>query len=242
MTALPTPSGLLVIDKHEGPTSMSVCRVVRARLVAGGAPKRVKVGHGGTLDPLATGLVVVLIGKATPLCDAIMAGEKRYIAEIDLSRLSTTDDREGVITELNLFRAPTREDVDRAIPSFIGTIQQRPPAHSAIWVDGTRAYHMARAGEDPNLPARPVVVHAISVLDYRFPLLKLDIRCGKGTYIRSLARDLGKALGCGGMLHSLRRTAVGPFTLDGALTLDDIPQPLLQHHLLDPARFLPAPR
>ena len=171
-----SPSGLLLVDKPLDLTSMTVCRAIRRRLVAAGAPKRVKVGHGGTLDPLATGLMVMLIGKATRLCDRIMVGRKRYLAVIDLARTSTTDDREGDITELNLLRAPTREEIDRMLPAFTGTIMQRPPIHSAIWVDGKRSYHLARRGDATELPARPILVHSIAITDYAFPLLTVDVR------------------------------------------------------------------
>lgn len=234
-----SPSGLLLIDKPLDLTSMTVCRAIRRRLVAAGAPKRVKVGHGGTLDPLATGLMVMLIGKATRLCDRIMLGRKRYLAVIDLAHTSTTDDREGDLTELSLFRAPTREEIDRLLPNFTGTIQQRPPIHSAIWVDGKRSYHLARRGTASELPARPVIVHSIAVTDYAFPFLTIDVACGKGTYIRSLARDLGKALGCGGMLHALRRTEVAPFTIEQARDLETLPDRLTQSDLLDPAELFP---
>lgn len=228
-----TPAGLLVIDKPLGMSSMSVCRVVKAKLRRGGAPKNTKVGHGGTLDPLATGVVVVLIGRAaTRLCDRIMAGEKRYTAEVDLAHRSTTDDREGELTEISVLRAPTREEVEAACARFVGTIDQAPPAHSAIWIDGERAYKLARAGEAPEMKPRPVTIHSIEILEYAFPRLVLDIRCAKGTYIRSLARDLGLALGAGGMLAGLRRTAVGEFTIGQAQTLDEVPEPLLEEHLL----------
>ena len=229
----PTPVGLLVIDKPLGLSSMSVCRVIKAKLRRGGAPKNTKVGHGGTLDPLATGVVVVLIGRAaTRLCDEVMAGEKRYVAEVDLGHRSTTDDREGELTEISVLRAPSREEVEAACAGFVGTIDQAPPAHSAIWIDGERAYKLARAGEAPEMTARPVVIHEIGVLEYEFPRLVLDVRCGKGTYIRSLARDLGTALGTGGMLAGLRRTAVGGFRIEDAWQLDGVPEPLLQEHLL----------
>jgi len=227
-----SPTGLLIVDKPEGPTSMDVCRRVRARLRAGGAPKRVKVGHGGTLDPLATGVLVVLVGKATKLCDQIMAGEKRYLAEVDLSQSSTTDDREGERTVAEVERPPSREEVEAACARFVGTVEQVPPAYSAIKVDGERAYRRARAGDAPKLEARPVVIHAIELLQYEWPIATVDVRCGKGVYIRSLARDLGAALGVGGMLQSLRRTAVGEFTVDRATPLDDLPDPMMAKHLL----------
>jgi tRNA pseudouridine55 synthase len=228
----PGISGLLVIDKPHDLTSMTVCRAVKRRLVNGGYPRKTKVGHGGTLDPLATGVMVVLIGRACKRCDEVMAGEKRYTAEIDLSKRSSTDDHEGDITTLSFLRSPTREDVDEALKAFVGTIQQRPPAHSAIWIDGERAYHMAREGRAPEMAARPVFVRSIDVLEYAFPLLRLDIRCGKGTYIRSMARDIGAALHVGGMLAGLRRTAVGEFTIERAVPLESLKDPLTAADLL----------
>jgi tRNA pseudouridine55 synthase len=227
-----SPSGLLIIDKPEGITSMGVCRKVRGKLVAGGAPKRVKVGHGGTLDPLATGVLVILVGKCTRLCDRIMAGEKHYLAEIDLSRSSTTDDREGETTPAPNPTPPTREQLAAALSRFVGTIQQRPPAYSAMKIGGQRAYRLARAGNAPTLAPRPVTIHSIDLLAYAWPIVTLDVRCGKGTYIRSLARDLGEALTGAGMLLSLRRTAVGPFTIEQARTLASLPDPLHQDDLL----------
>jgi tRNA pseudouridine55 synthase len=237
-----SPSGLLIIDKHEGITSMGICRNVRWRLVQGGAPKRVKVGHGGTLDPLATGVLVVLVGKATRMCDAVMRGTKRYIATVDLSQTSTTDDREGERTLAVVPREPTREEVEAACRRFVGTIQQRPPAYSAIKVGGKRSYKLARKaeggeGEMPELAARPVDVHSIAVVEYVWPRVVMDVVCGKGTYIRSLARDIGGALGTGGMLEGLRRTAVGPFGIERAVRLDQLPATLGQGDLLDPAGF-----
>jgi tRNA pseudouridine55 synthase len=231
---LPTPSGLLVIDKRIGLTSMTACAVVRGKLRSGGAPKRIKVGHGGTLDPLATGVLVLLVGKATKRCAEVMAGEKRYLAEVDLSRVSTTDDREGELTEVPVERVPTREEVEGACRGFVGRIEQRPPAYSAMKIGGVRAYKLARLGDVREMAARPVDIYAIDVLEYAWPLLTLDIRCGKGTYIRSLARDLGRSMSppVGGMLVNLRRTAVGRWTIDQARTLDELPAVLRQDDLL----------
>jgi tRNA pseudouridine55 synthase len=239
-------SGLLIIDKPERITSMHVCRIVRGKLVGAGAPKRVKVGHAGTLDPLATGVLVVLVGRSTKLCDRLMAGKKRYVAEIDLAHTSSTDDREGQVAALPNLSPPSLDLVRETCAAFTGTIQQRPPSHSAIWVDGKRAYKLARAaemgrGEAFELPSRPVDILAIDVLHYQWPRLKLDVRCGKGTYIRSLARDIGAALGVGGMLQELRRTAVGPFMIENAVMPSQLPPTLVQADLLDPAPFLNAP-
>lgn len=221
----PAPTGLLVIDKPLGLTSMDVCRRVRRRLVAGGAPKRVKVGHGGTLDPLATGVLVVLVGKATRLCDRVMAGEKWYEAEVDLSAFTATDDAEGAREEVAVARPPTRDEVAAACARFVGpAVMQRPPAFSAMKVGGRRAYDMARAGETVELRPRPVAIHAIELAAYVWPRASLVVRCGKGTYIRSLARDLGGILGTGGHLVGLRRTRVGVWGIEQAARLDGLPE------------------
>lgn len=220
------PAGILVVDKPRHVSSTHVVRVIKRRLMNAGAPRSLKVGHAGTLDPLATGVIVVLVGKATKLCDRVMAGRKEYIADVDLSHRSTTDDEEGDITEINLLRAPEREEVEAAIARFVGVIQQRPPAHSAVWVDGERAYALARKGRAPDLAPRAVEIHDIEVLQYAFPIVRLRVSCGKGVYIRSLARDLGETLGGGGMLTSLRRTVVGPFRAEQAIHLDEVPDPL----------------
>lgn len=224
--------GLLVIDKPEGPSSMHVCARVRSALRRGGAPKRVKVGHGGTLDPLATGLLVVLCGKATPLCNTIMAGQKRYEARVDLSAFTTTDDREGERTEVPIEHPPTEAHVRHALGGFVGNVMQRPPAFSAMKVGGRRAYALARKGQEVQLEPRPVTIHSIELVSYNWPFVDLDIRSGKGVYIRSIARDLGAALGTGGSLAALRRTAVGRFTIDRAIRLDDLPETLSQGDLL----------
>ena len=229
-----SPCGLLVIDKPLGLTSMDVCRRVRWRLVQAGAPKRVKVGHGGTLDPLATGVLVVMVGKATRLCERVMAGQKAYETSVDLSAFSTTDDAEGERTAVTPDGGPpTRERVERVCAGFVGTIMQRPPAYSAIKLGGRRAYDMARAGEVVQIQARPVVVHAVRVCGYEYPSLTLSIDCGRGVYVRSLARDIGLALGTGGYLTALRRTRVGRWTIDQARTLAGMPEKLEQQDLLE---------
>lgn len=227
-----SPAGLLIIDKQPGFTSMDVCAIIRARLRRAGAPKGVKVGHGGTLDPLATGVIVLLIGKATRLCDQIMATRKAYVTTIDLSRLSTTDDEAGVCTPIDPTLRATREDIERILPRFIGTIDQRPPAYSAINVGGRRSYELAREGTPIELASRRVEVHDIRIDAFEWPRLSVVVECGKGVYIRSLARDVGAALGVGGMLSSLRRTASGQFSIEQAVRLDQLPDKLTQSDLL----------
>lgn len=234
----PPLSGLLLVDKPYRLSSTSIVAVCKRRLINSGEPKSTKVGHGGTLDPLASGLMVILFGKATKLCDRIMAGRKRYITTIDLSRSSDTDDLEGVLTDVHVVTPPTREQVDAALARFRGAIMQRPPIHSAMWVDGKRSYDLARAGKAVELKERPVEIHELSVMEYAWPLLTIDVACGKGTYIRSLARDIGAALGCGGVLTALRRTEVAPFDVNDAYHLDNVPDPLHREQLLDPAKYL----
>lgn len=226
--------GLLLIDKAVGPTSMQVCAAVRARFRRGGSPKRVKVGHAGTLDPLASGLLIVLVGKATRLCERYMGGEKVYEAVIDLSKRSATDDAEGAARVVEVASPPTRGAVEAASRAFVGTIQQSPPAYSAVHVDGQRAYALARRGEAPILPARPVEVREFRIEAYEWPLVRATIVCGKGTYIRSLARDLGRALGTGGMLAGLRRTRIGEFDVSRAVTVASLPEAMTQADVLRP--------
>jgi tRNA pseudouridine55 synthase len=228
----PSPTGLLLIDKQPGFTSMDVCAIIRTRLRRAGAPKRIKVGHAGTLDPMATGLLVVLIGKATRLCNQFMADQKQYEATIDLSRHSTTDDAEGQLTPANVERPPTLEDVRGATAAFVGVIQQRPPNFSAMSIGGKRAYDLAREGKPVELQPRPVRIDDFTIRSYAWPLIEVSITCGKGTYIRSLARDLGASLKTGGMLTALRRIRSGQFKAAEAKTLDQLPDRLAQADLL----------
>jgi tRNA pseudouridine55 synthase len=232
----PDASWLLVVDKPLGWSSMDVVRRVRR------ATGLKRVGHAGTLDPLATGVVVVCLGRATKLVERLMGLPKTYEADVDLSAFTATDDREGQVQPLDIGPAalPDAAAIHAILPRFIGEVQQRPPAHSAIKVAGQRAYALARRGETVELPARTVRIDAIDVLDYAWPILSIRVACGRGTYIRSLARDLGVALHTGGHLAVLRRTAIGPFTLDRAVTERDLAAALSPHHLLDPAQCLPA--
>lgn len=212
----PDLNGVLVVDKPLGWTSARVCARVRA--CTGGA----KVGHAGTLDPLATGVLVLCLGKATKAIDRIMGGEKRYQATIDLSATSPTDDLESEPVAVEVGVPPDRRRVEEAVAGFVGRVMQAPPAHSAIMIQGTRAYELARAGAAPVMAERPVDIHAIDVVEYQWPRLVLDVRCGKGTYIRSLARDVGRSLGTGGVLVGLVRTAVGPYRLEDARAAESI--------------------
>ncbi len=222
--------GLLNIHKPAGPTSHDV--VARVRRQVG---RKVKVGHAGTLDPFAEGVLVVCVGPATRLADYVQAAPKRYLAEVTLGSTSTTDDPEGEIAPTASAAAPAESLVREAAEGFVGDIDQVPPAHSAVHVDGRRAYKLARSGQTLELPARKVAIHALSVVRYEFPLLEIEVTCGSGTYIRALARDIGSDLGVGGYCSRLVRTAVGPFELSGAAPLDELDP---QAHLLDPLAAL----
>jgi tRNA pseudouridine55 synthase len=218
--------GILIVDKPAGFTSMDAVAIVRGK--AGGA----RTGHAGTLDPLATGVLVIALGSATRQIARLMATDKRYRTVIDLSAFTVTDDLEGARVEVEIAAPPSAQDVRAALTSLVGEIWQRPPAHSAVKVAGRRAYALSRAGRAPDLSPRKVVVHGLDLVRYDWPLAELDIRCGKGFYVRSLARDLGRALGTGGHCRSLRRTAVGPFTESESVPLDNVPEPLEQAHLI----------
>lgn len=229
MSAPSDLSGILVLDKPLGWSSMKAVAVVRRR--AGG----VRTGHAGTLDPLATGVLVMALGRATRLIEQLMATEKGYRTTVDLGAFTTTDDREGERTEVPVSAPPTREAIDAAIQRFVGTIQQRPPAFSAMKVNGRRAYQLARRGREVELAPRPVQVHALRCTRYEWPEVELEIRSGKGFYVRSLARDLGVALGTGGHCASLRRTAVGDFDESMAWSVEALPERLGPEHLIQPA-------
>jgi tRNA pseudouridine55 synthase len=213
-------SGLVVVDKPGGMTSHDV--VSRVRRMAGTR----KVGHAGTLDPMATGILVLGVERATRLLGHLMLTEKAYDATVRLGATTTTDDAEGEVLAAASTSGLDEATVRAAAAAFVGTLQQVPSAVSAVKVEGRRAYARVRAGESVELPPRTVTVHELVVHDVRLgdDVVDLDVavRCSSGTYIRAIARDLGAALGVGGHLSSLRRTAVGPFTLDHARTLDEL--------------------
>ncbi|HEY6495687.1 MAG TPA: tRNA pseudouridine(55) synthase TruB [Trebonia sp.] len=214
------PSGLVIVDKPGGMTSHDV--VARVRRLA----HTRRVGHAGTLDPMATGVLVIGVEKATRLLGHLMLTEKTYQATIRLGQSTSTDDAEGEPAGGSPATAVTREALDEQVAKLTGEILQVPSSVSAIKVNGQRAYKLTRAGEAPELAARPVTVYEFRVTAVRADSDYLDVdatvRCSSGTYIRALARDIGSALGTGGHLTALRRTAVGPYTLAQARTLDDL--------------------
>ncbi|HSL75954.1 MAG TPA: tRNA pseudouridine(55) synthase TruB [Candidatus Limnocylindrales bacterium] len=216
----PGLDGILVVDKPIGPTSHDIVGLVR-RLAA-----TRRVGHGGTLDPFASGVLPVFLGRATRVVEFHLADRKAYRATICFGASSSTDDLEGELTPAD-GAAPTRDVVEAAFSGFIGTISQRPPAYSAIKVGGRRAYAMARAGETVELKEREVTIQALTLVswdaeDPERPIAIVDVTCSAGTYIRALARDLGAAVGNAAYLGALRRTAAGRFTETDTVSLDEV--------------------
>ncbi|MEV7982686.1 tRNA pseudouridine(55) synthase TruB [Streptomyces sp. NPDC086519] len=230
MTSKPTPpDGLVIVDKPSGFTSHDVVAKMR------GIARTRRVGHAGTLDPMATGVLVLGIERATKLLGHLALTEKEYLGTIRLGQNTVTDDAEGEITSSTDASRVTREAVDAGIAKLTGAIMQVPSKVSAIKIDGVRSYKRARDGEDFDIPARPVTVSSFAVYDVRdavaedgTPVLDLvvSVVCSSGTYIRALARDLGADVGVGGHLTALRRTRVGPYKLDSARTLDQLQQEL----------------
>ncbi|HET6531618.1 MAG TPA: tRNA pseudouridine(55) synthase TruB [Actinoplanes sp.] len=217
-----TTDGLIVVDKPAGMTSHDV--VARVRRLA----KTRRVGHGGTLDPMATGVLIVGVNRATRLLTYVIGSAKSYTATIRLGEATVTDDAEGEVTARVSAGGVTDDAIRAGLAAQVGEIDQVPSSVSAIKVDGQRAYRRVREGAEVVLPARRVTVHRLDVLDIRRAGdrvdLDIDVTCSSGTYIRAIARDLGTALGVGGHLTALRRTAVGGLTLAEAVTLEELEQ------------------
>lgn len=211
--------GFFNIDKPLGMTSHDVVAQVR-RAARTHFDQRIKVGHAGTLDPLATGVLVVCLGAATRLSDYVMDSTKRYRATVRLGISTTTYDAEGEITAERDAAAITREQVVSSLPQFVGNIVQIPPMYSAIKQGGKKLYELAREGKSVERAGRAVHISDITLIDWAWPECTLDVTCGAGTYIRSLAHDLGESLGCGAHLTGLIRTASGSFALENAVSLD----------------------
>ncbi len=226
--AAATHCGILNINKPPDMTSRRVVDAVQ-RLV-----RPAKAGHAGTLDPLATGVLVVCVGYATRLIPYVQAGEKEYRGEFQLGCRSNTDDLTGEVSVVQDARQPTLQDITAALPTFLGDVSQVPPQFSAVHVGGERAYKMARAGNEVKLEPRTVRIERIDVVEFDYPRLVLDITCGSGTYIRSVGRDLGEALGCGAAMSGLVRTRVGTSALEDAVELKDLTPENLAAHIQSP--------
>ena len=211
---------IILIDKPAGLSSFGVVARVRRRLSMD-AGKKVKVGHTGTLDPFATGLLILLVNKATKLSNQFLKLDKWYEATICLGKTSTTGDPEGEITDQHVEFIPTFEEVKIAVTKSVGKIMQTVPAFSAVKINGQRAYRLARRGEDVAMPTRQIEIYAIEILSYNYPELVIRTHVSSGTYIRTLGEDIGKALGVGAYLTALRRTQVGDYQIKNAVKLSD---------------------
>ena len=210
------PNGILIIDKPEGWTSMDVCAKLR------GLFHERRVGHGGTLDPMATGVLPVFLGRATRAVAFSTDSEKEYVAGLQLGVITNTQDTTGETLETRPVSV-TREQLEAALAPFRGDILQVPPMYSAIKIGGKKLYELARKGKEVERPPRPVTIHALEIVEQTgSETWTLRVRCSKGTYVRTLCHDIGLALGCGGAMSSLRRTMAAGFTLDDAVTLEGV--------------------
>ncbi len=220
--------GILNVNKPAGWTSRDVVNRVQ-RLV-----RPAKAGHAGTLDPLATGVLVVCVGQATRLISYVQQMPKTYEATFLLGRISPSEDIETEITELPDAPQPALVEIEARLPQFLGTIEQRPPAYSALKVKGQRAYKLAREGQTVELKSRPVEIYELKIDSYQYPELKLTMRCGSGTYVRSLGRDLAESLGTGAVMSALERTAIGEFGVDEGLGIEQLDDELITKNLVAP--------
>ncbi|MEY3460149.1 MAG: tRNA pseudouridine synthase [Planctomycetota bacterium] len=225
--------GLLNLNKLVGMTSREVVNRVQ-RLV-----RPLKAGHAGTLDPMASGVLLVCIGDATRLVSRLQEFSKTYTAEFLLGRSSDTDDSTGnICIHPEPAVRPTPEQLVEELQQLTGVIAQVPPTFSAVHVGGRRAYQLARRGESPDLQPRDIVVHSIQMHEYSWPKLRLTIECGSGTYIRSIARDLGRKLGCGAVMSELERTRIGPFQIADSLDLDHLSPNTISESLICPLQIV----
>lgn len=211
---------IIGIDKPLGWTSFDAVKRLRGAIQRRLRVKKFKVGHAGTLDPLATGVLIVCTGRATRNIETLQNGTKEYVAEITLGATTPSFDLETEIDRRFPWEHITRDTVDAVLPRFIGKVMQVPPVFSAVKVDGKRAYNLARKGKDVELKAKPLEISELEVMEFVPPVLTIRVVCSKGTYIRALARDIGEALESGAHLTALRRTRVGDMRIEDCLTVD----------------------
>ncbi len=225
------PCYFLVMDKPAGLSSFAV--VARVRRIAGTR----RVGHLGTLDPMATGVLPIAVGNATRLIEHV-EGNKRYLAEITLGRRTDTDDAEGTVVETREVGTISQEAVREALATILRSPTQVPPMASALHHEGRRLYELFRAGHVVAVPPRPVCIDALDIVQMDVPRIVVDVQCGPGTYVRSIARDLGELLGCGAHLSALRRTGHGPFRIDQAVSCEQLESDGVSAHVRDPRAVL----
>ncbi|MDR3188157.1 MAG: tRNA pseudouridine(55) synthase TruB [Prevotellaceae bacterium] len=221
---------ILPLDKPYGWSSFDAIRYVQRAIQRKTGEKKFKIGHAGTLDPLATGLLIICIGRATRQAEQLQAGEKEYLAQVCLGAVTPSYDLETEVVQTYDCRHITRERVERQLGSMLGEQLQAPPQFSAKQVGGQRAYVLARRGVEANVKPSVVSIYSAAVQDFDLPYLSVLVRCSKGTYIRSFAHDLGQALGCGAHLCGLRRTASGNFSISDSVSVEQL-------SLLPPAHF-----
>ena len=221
--------GFLNINKIGGVTSRAVVNQV-SKLVR----RKIKVGHAGTLDPLATGVLVLGVGPATRLTKYVQAAKKTYLAEFTLGVESESEDTEAEVTEVGGLESVTEEAIVAVLPEFTGSIEQLPPKFSALKVNGKRAYDLARKGKSFELQPRKIVIDSLSLKRFELPLMELEITCGAGTYVRSLGRDIARRLGTGAVMSNLCRTAIGCFKVEDALCSNDIAWETIKSKLVPP--------
>lgn len=221
---------ILGIDKPLGWTSFDAVKRLRGAIQRRMGVKKFKVGHAGTLDPLATGVLIVCTGRATRKITELQEGMKEYVAEVTLGATTPSFDLETEIDANFPYEHIDRELIDSVLPRFVGRVMQVPPVFSAVKVDGKRAYSLARKGKEVELKAKPLEIRELEVISWEAPVLTIRVLCSKGTYIRALARDLGQALGSGAHLTALRRTRVGDISVDKCWTIDQA----LEHIANDP--------
>ncbi len=224
---------ILLIDKEISWTSFDAVKSIRGTLQKAHNLRRFKVGHAGTLDPLATGLLLICTGKATKKIDSLQAQEKVYTGKIFLGATTPSSDLETEVDQTFSIEHITDKDILNCAKSFEGEHEQTPPVFSAIKIDGKRAYEYARKNESVKMKSRKIFIHHFKITKIELPLVEFEIKCSKGTYIRSIARDFGIELNSGGYLHLLRRTMIGDFSVDDALTVGQVKELIMQHVDID---------
>ena len=238
-------NGILLIDKPQDWTSFDavnkVRRVIQYSDLNVTGKKRFPVGHTGTLDPMATGLLVLLLGKYTKKAPGLTKLDKTYQVSMRLGQVSTTGDEEGEKTDVST-KQPTLSEVTQALKQFVGDSMQTPPAFSAIKINGQRAYKLARAGKTPELEARPVHIDRIELTSYEYPDVRFTAEVSSGTYIRSLVEDVGKLLETGAYMNGLRRTKVGKYSLESAISPEDITPEIISAHAFEEPESQASPQ